>query len=145
MCAPESDEQRKQRLEAAEREAERARQREAKAKEEYEKAQAARIAAEARARELLLSVLSDQQREEYERTKAFRVKAADGKEYRLKHGWAGNVEELDEFGKAIARLCIHPSAAIPEADNLVAQKLMIETDPESFRRIANRTPIGTRA
>lgn len=125
--------------------AEAAREREEQARKVLEKSKAAREAAEKCARELLLSVLSEEQRKEYERDKAFHVEAKDGTRYRLKHGWAGNVEELNELGIAIARYCIHPNVQIPEADNLVAQKLMLETDPERFRRTANRTDLATRA
>jgi hypothetical protein len=49
------------------------------------------------------------------------------------------------LGVAVARLCAHPNEQVPEHDNLVAQKLMLENDVGLFRRTANRTQIATRA
>lgn len=95
--------------------------------------------ADARAEELLRRHLTLRQRRAYRRDRAFTVRARDGTSYRIKHGWAGNVEELNRAGRPVARLCIHPRESVPVADNLLAQKFMLETDPEAFRKIANRT------
>lgn len=53
-----------------------------------------------------------------------------------------NIELLDDTGKPIERLCAHPALYCPDEDTMLAQKLAIETDEESFRRIANRWPIA---
>ena len=123
-----------------------AREREAKAKIALEEARVTREMAENKAKSLLFSLLNGEQRAEYDKSGTFVVTASDGTRYRLKKGWAGNVTELDALGKAIARLCIHlPNRDMPEHDNLVAQKLMLENDIGLFRRTANRTEIATRA
>ena len=98
-----------------------------------------RKAAERRARKLLLQCLNLEQKLSYTRTQKFRVEAPSGRVYELRRGWAGNVDELGADGKPVNRLCIHPGQLIPAEDNLLAQKLMIETDEEAFRRKANFT------
>lgn len=132
--APETPEQAQQRVEDA-------RRREEAARLAMEQARREREAAEAKARELLTGLLSPEQVEEYGRSRAFHVVGSDGVRYRVKKGWAGNVEELDQEGRAVARLCIHPQVIVPEEDNLAAQKLLLEADAGEFRRIANRTPL----
>jgi hypothetical protein len=100
-----------------------------------------RKAAEDRAGELLCSCLTQRQRRAY---KHFTVQARDGTRFRLAHGWSGNVQELDRRGRPVARYCIHPRESVPVPDNLLAQKLLLETDPDTFRKVANRTviPVG---
>jgi hypothetical protein len=130
--------------EQAKLDAERERRREEMRLAEEQRAKEQKEAEEKAAR-LLRQHLSLRQRRAYRRHRAFCVRARDGTQYRLRHGWAGNVEELDKQGRPVARLCIHPYAEVPVHDNLLAQKLMLETDPDGFRRIANRTPIRQRA
>jgi hypothetical protein len=48
----------------------------------------------------------------------------------------GNVEELDAKGNPKLKLCVHP-VNVPLADALVTQKLLLETDEQEFRRMAN--------
>lgn len=97
-----------------------------------------------RARRLLEAALTDEQSEEYERTKAFTMKVRDPRDrtfrtFRVNHGIAGNVTEIDEHGRRMRKFCIHPrgSLGVPTEDVMLAQKLMLETDLESFERIAN--------
>jgi hypothetical protein len=97
--------------------------------------------ADAKADELLRKHLSLRQRRQYRRNRSFCVRARDGTQFRIKHGWAGNIEELNAAGKPVNRFCIHPVDSVPYADNLLAQKLLLETDPDKFRKIANRTAI----
>ena len=102
------------------------------------------LEAEKRAEALLELHLNETQRQEYRTKKRFIVEVQDGVCYRINRGWAGNVEELNKDGKPVNRLCIHTRAPVPIPDNLLAQKLLLETDPAEFRRIANRTaiPVG---
>lgn len=133
--APETEEQKTARLALeAQRQAEFAAA-EKKRREEQEEA-------DRRAEKILREHLDTNQRKEYKANAAFHVVTADGKRYRLKKGWAGNVEEIDAAGKAIARYCIHPRESVPHDDNLLAQKLLLETDEREFRRIANRTVLA---
>lgn len=47
-------------------------------------------------------------------------------------------------GAAVTRYCIHPNVQVPQADNLLCQKLMIETNEEMFLLTANATPLARR-
>lgn len=103
-----------------------------------------------RAQRLLHSVLSDEQLAEFERTKAFTLTVIDSRtgaerHFRINEGKAGNVTEIDEEGRAMAKYCAHLYGPEPMEDTLVAQKLMLETDIASFERIANVTRIRPRA
>jgi hypothetical protein len=135
--APETEEQRQAReARAAERQAELQRQAEE------------RQAAEARAEELLVAHLKPAQKKSYREGRYFEVLTGDRRRtrrYRVKHGWAGNVEELDEQGRPVARYCIHPRDTVPIPDNLLAQKFLLETNEQEFLRIANRTPLAVGA
>ncbi len=121
---------------------------------------AARLEAERKAEALLLRHLSPEQREEYQRTKSFTVKLPSGALYRINKGRAGNVELMaaelptivgaspnvevvaNQGFIARERLCIHPDLLVPDCDNMLAQKLMLETDEQNFRRIANITRLA---
>lgn len=94
-----------------------------------------------KAKALLVAELTEQQRDQLNEMAAFLVETEEGRRYRIKNGWSGNVEELDEDGRVIARYCIHPRLSVPHEDNMLAQKLMLETDEAAFQRIANRTAI----
>jgi hypothetical protein len=100
--------------------------------------------ADQRAEALLKCFLSSSQRAQYEAERAFEVitcRSGVTRTYRLRKGWAGNVFLLDDKGRQVEKYCIHPDVAVPEADNLVAQKLLLESNEEEFLRVANRTPI----
>lgn len=92
----------------------------------------------ARARTLLLACLSDAQREAFEAHGYFEVVTASGQRYRITRGWGGNVL-LIVNDKPAARFCIHPSQYVPEEDNMLAQKLLLEHDEPTFLRTANRS------
>jgi len=96
-------------------------------------------------RRLLLEVLTEAQQEEYARTKSFTVCGADGKVYKLRKG--GTTHQIDEGGLAILSHCIHLPYSYIDEDTLVAVKLILETDPDTFLKIANTSrlaasPIG---
>lgn len=104
-----------------------------------------RESADAQADRLLGFVLSEAQRKQYKRDRAFDVivgRTGETRRYRIKYGWAGNVYVIDERGREIEKLCIHPDAQIPIADNLIAQKLLLESNEAEFRRIANKTRLA---
>lgn len=120
---------------------EEARRQEEAWKKKAEEERLLREAAERRAEELLQQYLNDQQRRQYAKEKKFLVLAGDGATFELEHKWSGNAREFDSKGRPIQRLCIHPKDSVPIPDHLLAQKLMLETNPAEFRRIANKTPI----
>lgn len=111
------------------------------ARQEAER-EAQRKAAALVAEKLLLENLSQEQRQEYAHEKRFHVISQSGKRFQVKLGRAGNVMELNESGKGVNRFCIHPTEAVPDQDTMLAQKLLLETDEEKFRKIANRTAIA---
>lgn len=99
-----------------------------------------RVGVTSRAEALLLSGLSLEQAESLRKYQYFLVSSKDGKRlYRISYGIAGNIH-LIEKGRPVAQYCIHP-VGVPTEDVMLAQKLMLETDEESFLRIANRTSL----
>lgn len=98
--------------------------------------------AEARAEALLLAHLTPEQAASYKQHRFFEVlTTCNGqlRRYRISYGWAGNIILLDDKGLPASKYCIHPTKAVPYADNLLAQKLLLETDEARFLQIANRT------
>lgn len=99
-----------------------------------EKQRAELEAAEARAKELLLSMLTEEQRHHLHREGRFKVCGNKGGEYEITIGYAGNIR------RGRHRYCGHLSdGRIPTYDHMLAQKLMIETDEEAFLALANRS------
>lgn len=121
--------------ELAAREARRRRVSEARAREE---------AAQARARTLLRSVLTDVQWGLHSMGEPYHVLGSDGVTYLIEDGISGNIVALDSDGQAVTRYCVHPElwdeahgAYLPTADVLVAQMLGLQTDAEAYLRKAN--------
>lgn len=129
---PETEEEKQ-----AREERERQRQERIRVERELEK-----IATE-KAMNLLLDNLDRQQKEMFEKTKWFFVVGQSGKKYRIRHGWTGNIDELDEKDMVVAEYCIHPESRVPIADSMLIQKLMLEADEERFKQIANKTTLRT--
>lgn len=123
---------------------------EAMARREYERherdhrrriEQAHSYAAHQRALELLLQHLTPAQRETFERNKWFVVEGGKSKQrYRIHHKghMVANIDVLD--GDDVThRLCGHCDLdAVPIADQLIAQKMMLEYDEDAFLALANR-------
>ena len=94
--------------------------------------------AEDKALALLKSWLSPEQLEQYELFSAFDVTGSDtGKRYRIRHGKAQNVYELDGNGNAISGLCFSPGQ-LPAGDCMLAQKIALETRESEALAVANR-------
>lgn len=92
----------------------------------------------ARAKQLMFELLDSRQKFDYLKHQHFDVILDPSTVYRIKKGSAGNVYLLDKDGKKKHKYCIHAKDALPCYDNMVAQKLMLETDEEKFLEIANR-------
>jgi hypothetical protein len=89
-----------------------------------------------RARALLHSQLTKEQRWELRASKAFTIVGRDGKTYRITEGSASNVLLLEE-GSAIRRFCVvAKDLRLPVYDLMLAQKLLLETAPEDFHKLA---------
>jgi len=112
------------------------------AEQEAAEAERARERAEAdqRAQELLLSLLTPQQRESYLDKGWFEVRGSKGGRWRIRNkGQSGNVDLMPEIGEERdATYCAHPPGGLPNADAHLAQMLALVTDEESFLRTANR-------
>lgn len=95
-------------------------------------------AARARAEELLIEMLSDEQRATYEQQQWFAVRGSEsGRVYRIGRGTVNNVSRLSADEQNIDRvLCAHPPE-IPDADCHLAQMLLLVTNESEFVRIAN--------
>lgn len=105
--------------------------------------------ARSRAEDLLREHLSERQKSDLTEKGYFDVcavdfKKADRRYYRIKRGRAGNVFFLDgPHGREVKRLCCHPLENVPDADTMLAQKLMIEMNEELFLKTANVTDLRT--
>lgn len=90
-----------------------------------------------RAKELLLEHLDEEQRDRFERHKRFRVRGSHGGVYDICHQTVQRIEEVGERDRVLGTYCIHAGGYVPEPDNMLAKKLMIEADEERFLAIAN--------
>lgn len=87
-----------------------------------------------RAHELLLSMLTQEQKVTYLTDNYFDVRGSAGGQYRIwNRGPSGNVESLDHH----VFLCAHPPGNLPHPDVYLAQLLALATDEPGFRAIAN--------
>ena len=98
--------------------------------------------AQKRALDLLRQILTETQLAAFEKDECIPVDAPSGKKYLINKGRSGNVVSIKD-GKPVERYCIHPSdQEVPEADVMLAQKLMLENCEEEFLRIANKTRLA---
>jgi hypothetical protein len=93
---------------------------------------ARRRRARLRAEALLLAWLSPSQRTQYRARGWFEVTTLAGHRYRVR---AGEVVRLDPRGSAY---CIEATTRVPVADEMLANKLLLETDERRFLATAHR-------
>jgi hypothetical protein len=118
-----------------------ARQRAEEARVRREVREARMQVADDRARALLLSCLTEEQRVEFEAAGIFHVTSKTGRRFRLEWRWSANlIEEVERDGRwrDEGLYCVHPRIEVPTADSLLAQKLWIESDVDGLLAIANR-------
>lgn len=104
--------------------------------------EAERASAKDRAERLLREHLTPKQREELQQKGHFTLELlskGQRKLYRIERGRSRNVKQVDDSGRVIKTLCAHPIAAVPDADTMLAQKLMLEGSEDEFLRIANHS------
>jgi hypothetical protein len=101
-----------------------------------EQARQLKAEADKKAEILLGSLLTAEQREDLQKKRCFYV-YSKGKKYRVDRGQHGNVKLVNERDEVVESYCIQPRGGLPDADAMAAQKLLLETDPETFRNIAN--------
>lgn len=99
-----------------------------------------REAARNRAQEFLLQHLTQEQQATLKKNGWFIVQGGRTKtKYRIRNNSiAGNIDVFDSKDKVTHRLCGHASHVIPIGDQLLAQKMMLESSEDDFLRIANR-------
>jgi hypothetical protein len=115
---------------------------EARHRREAEARRARLQVADARAHQLLLSVLTGNEARSYIERGFFELRGSAGGWWRInRDGQAGNVDELAApGGPRVASWCCHPPDHLPDADAHLAQLLQLVTDEDGFRRTGNRTP-----
>lgn len=97
-----------------------------------------------RAKDLFLSVITAEQRAEFERSGYIHVTARSGRRYRVncaanRHG---NILELSPDGQQqLASLCVSPSGPIPHFDAILGQIIALQHDETALREAANFTPL----
>lgn len=90
-----------------------------------------------RAEDLLHSYLDEANSERYRKERYIEVWSQSGRRFRIRAGRAHNIHELSLEGTAIREFCIHVRDNVPNPDNVLAQKLMIEHREADFLQIAN--------
>jgi hypothetical protein len=102
-------------------------------------ASAQRRKAEQRAYTLLKEWLSPEQIARFESYGYFEVSGShSGKCYRIRRDRNMNIDELDGDGSRVAVWCFGPAGQLPLGDNMLAQKIALETDEQAALAVANR-------
>jgi len=107
----------------------------AAARERREEATRIRAMAAERAVDLLFQFLNAEQQAEYRAHRRFTVRR-DRKRYVISHGITHNIHQVDESGRVTHNICGYVPG-VPEADNMLMQKLLIEENDEAFLKRAN--------
>jgi len=89
------------------------------------------------AEKLLLSYLTDEQKQLYEKERFFIVHARQYR-YRIWRSKLINIEQIGRDGYVMHRLCAGPEGDLPVGDVMLAQKLMLESDETAFLQTARR-------
>ncbi|HKO84291.1 MAG TPA: hypothetical protein VJ140_06960, partial [Actinomycetota bacterium] len=87
-----------------------------------------------RAEALLWAWLSPAQRSQYRRRRWFEVTTASGRRYRVLRGL------VVRLGPRGSGYCIEATSPVPVADEMLANKLLLETDERKFLATAHRFP-----
>jgi hypothetical protein len=96
---------------------------------------------DARGFALLKAWLSPDQLAQYEARRHFEVTGChSGKRYRIRHGTAMNVYELDSAGRPLAGWCFVPKDNLVAGDVMLAQKIALETDEWTALAVAKSFP-----
>ena len=94
---------------------------------------------EARGLRLLREWLSPEQLAQYDAHRYFDVTGCQsGKRYRIRHGTATNIFELDQDGRPKVGWCFVPRDMLVAGDVMLAQKIALETDERTALAVARR-------
>ena len=95
--------------------------------------------AEARGARLLKANLTQEQRQQYERSGYFEVTGGEtGRRYRIRHSSQMNVEPLDQRGGRDCVLCFVPEGDLVVGDIMLAQKIALELFESEAIAVANK-------
>jgi hypothetical protein len=98
--------------------------------------------AEAKGLLLMRQWLSDEQREQFDRTETFKVQGSDSRKcYLIRNKTGTNVFELDDNGRAIRGFCFAPCGNLARGDVMLAQKIALETGEKDALAVANSFPV----
>ena len=90
---------------------------------------------------LLREWLSPEQLAQYDAHNYFDVTGChSGKRYRICHGRAANICELDYAGRPRVGWCFIPNDRLVPGDVMLAQKIALETDESAALRVAKKFP-----
>lgn len=98
---------------------------------------------------LLYRYLTREQKWDLRSSRSFIVKGQDGRDYKITDGSCQNVFLLEDGEEKIMYCMVpgedsdHKRVSIPVNDLMLAQKIMIESDINSFMKIAKRREIGS--
>ena len=70
------------------------------------------------------------------------VGGVSGRTYRIRLAGAMNVEEIDEKGRRLGRLCFFPEGTLVDGDVMLAQKVALEAFETETLAVANKYPPG---
>jgi hypothetical protein len=94
---------------------------------------------EARGITLLREWLSPEQKMQFDASRCFEVVGCHtGRRYRIRHGTATNVLEIDDAGRPVMGWCFVPSGDLVAGDVMLAQKIALETNESAALAAANR-------
>ena len=93
--------------------------------------------AERRAEDLLFEHLTPKQQKQFRKDKSFKVKGGTtGYTYLITRRCTMNIYRLGRRGEERERLCFHTTYVVPVADNMLAQKIMLESSETEALAIA---------
>jgi hypothetical protein len=89
-----------------------------------------------RARKILVSLLNETQRAEFKKKKSFHVLGKDGFTYLITNRLIHNVFRIED-GRRTFEYCVITSGFVPLYDQMLSQKLLLESNPQMFLDISN--------
>lgn len=99
---------------------------------------------EARGTTLLREWLSAEQQAQLDASKCFDVVGCHtGRRYRIRHGTATNVQEINDAGQPVMGWCFVPSGGLVAGDVMLAQKIALETNECAALAVANRFGVSS--
>jgi len=102
------------------------------------------LRAKRRSLALMLSLLTPEQRAEFQRYRHFHVTGGEtGTRYRIRVASFANVDIIGPAGSTLYRLCAHPRGDVPVYDVMAAQMLHLQdvATERAFLRFANVHPV----